>query len=388
MTLHLPTLLLLQITVSLTVGLALLYVLRGPARRSLTPIAWAMLGNAAAYVLFILRDQIPDFLSIVVGNSILAMAVSGILVSLRLFYGQRPRHLPIVGIPLLFLVPGLILLMDDAPNRVILTSSVVLCEHLAILATLFRYGRMQPSRGANLVALGTLVISMGLLVRIDTALTGPARLFTLLTSDWLLIVTFASSFVTLTLYMTGFILMAEERARESTRTLAMEDVLTRLPNRRAILDALRRQLALAERSQHPLTILMLDVDHFKQVNDTYGHLAGDHVLTAVGQTIRERLRTQDLVGRLGGEEFLIVLPNTDEAGGKLLAEALREAIAEHNIHHDGEDIGVRVSIGMYCHHPAGQSEPQDLIRAADAALYSAKSMGRDQVVMATPMSAH
>jgi diguanylate cyclase (GGDEF)-like protein len=174
--------------------------------------------------------------------------------------------------------------------------------------------------------------------------------------------------------------MTKERSDERYRNLALHDELTGLDNRRAILRSLEQQASLARRSAQPLTLLMMDIDHFKRVNDSFGHVEGDKVLRMVANSITARLRTQDLVGRFGGEEFLALLPATTAQGGYELAEALRKGIAESRIAApDGRTIAGTISIGV---HQVGESSGEalaDLINAADQALYRAKDNGRNRV---------
>jgi diguanylate cyclase (GGDEF)-like protein len=143
----------------------------------------------------------------------------------------------------------------------------------------------------------------------------------------------------------------------------------------------------AARTRTPLAVAMVDIDHFKLVNDTHGHLTGDAVLAALSATMRALLREYDLVGRFGGEEFIILLPHTAEAPAHEIADRLREKLAQISItaSNDSESdmpVRVTVSIGVACMHQS-RRDLNDLIAAADAALYYAKETGRNQVKMAT-----
>jgi diguanylate cyclase (GGDEF)-like protein len=174
--------------------------------------------------------------------------------------------------------------------------------------------------------------------------------------------------------------MTKERSDERNRVLAMQDGLTGLSNRRSILDALDQQLAMAGRSGQPLSLLMLDLDRFKRVNDSFGHLAGDAVLHQVASGIASRLRAQDIAGRYGGEEFLVILPGTTVDGAVQLAEELRKSIAAERIGiGEGRAITITISIGVCGGVPAAGQRVEDLIGAADQAMYRAKENGRDRV---------
>jgi diguanylate cyclase (GGDEF)-like protein len=157
---------------------------------------------------------------------------------------------------------------------------------------------------------------------------------------------------------------------------AATDSLTGLPNRRALQDHVRRLVANAARSLTPLSALMCDLDHFKKINDQFGHGGGDEVLAAVGALMPGTLRTSDFAGRYGGEEFLILLPGTDSDGALVLAEKLRHAVA--NIRVPAVQQRVTMSIGIATF-PTHATDPDSLERSADRALYAAKGAGRNRV---------
>jgi two-component system, cell cycle response regulator len=164
--------------------------------------------------------------------------------------------------------------------------------------------------------------------------------------------------------------LQEEIVAQAERLEAMlfEDPLTGLSNRRFILTQLGGMVSGARRHQRPLTILIVDVDHFKTVNDTRGHAEGDRVLAAVAHALRDHLRAEDQLGRLGGEEFLALLPDVDARAARAAAEKLRAAV---------DEAGVTVSIGWASWE--GESA-DDLLSRADDALYAAKARGRDRAV--------
>lgn len=177
----------------------------------------------------------------------------------------------------------------------------------------------------------------------------------------------------------GFLLMQKERALELFRDQSTHDPLTGVANRRSLLLQLDTYLSLANRQSNPLAFLMIDIDHFKRVNDTYGNLAGDAVLREVAKRIRQRLRRQDVVGRYGGEEFGAVL-STDVSGALVVANEIRDAFRERPIDFGGRKIGITVSIGIHSRVPEVIEGAADLmIEAAERALYIAKNRGRDRV---------
>jgi diguanylate cyclase (GGDEF)-like protein/PAS domain S-box-containing protein len=170
---------------------------------------------------------------------------------------------------------------------------------------------------------------------------------------------------------------AQKHAREELLEQATHDALTGVFNRRHVEDVLGKEIERAERHARPLAVAILDVDHFKLVNDAHGHQTGDEVLRAISERCRTTLRTNDVLGRYGGEEFVIVFPETklDDAGA--VAERLRAAVAERPIQIGGDALCVTVSIGLAAYAP-GQ-EKDKLLQRADAALYAAKQDGRNLV---------
>jgi diguanylate cyclase (GGDEF)-like protein len=157
---------------------------------------------------------------------------------------------------------------------------------------------------------------------------------------------------------------------------AATDALTGLPNRRWLDEALAVQLALAQREGRPYTVLMMDLDHFKQVNDTHGHAMGDAVLRAFGQRLQGQLRRSDLCARYGGEEFVVVLTGTPAEPALEVADRLRRAVGATPL---VPGVTATVSVGATCHRPG--DDVAALLARADAALYEAKRAGRDRVVV-------
>jgi diguanylate cyclase (GGDEF)-like protein len=173
---------------------------------------------------------------------------------------------------------------------------------------------------------------------------------------------------------------AESRIRE----LAATDEVTGLRNRRFVLERLQEEVVRSHRYRRPLSCILFDVDHFKRVNDTLGHAAGDVVLEAVGRAVLEECRSIDVVARYGGDEFLILLPETDGGAAGRLAERLRRAVGTLAVMHGGRALGVTASFGVASLDGSGDESPEEaevLLRRADQALYSAKRQGRNAVAL-------
>src|SRR5882757_3970224 len=169
------------------------------------------------------------------------------------------------------------------------------------------------------------------------------------------------------------------RVADQLRVLATVDDLTKLLNRRHFLDSLKSEFSRAQRDGRPLSVLMIDADDFKRINDRHGHSAGDDVLRAMAERCLSVVRESDIVGRLGGEEFAIALSDTDMPDAFQTAERLCRGVAAEPFAIDSDKLHVTVSIGVAARR-AQHSDPDDLLRFADRALYAAKANGRNCVV--------
>ncbi|HJL16599.1 MAG TPA: diguanylate cyclase [Sandaracinaceae bacterium LLY-WYZ-13_1] len=172
-------------------------------------------------------------------------------------------------------------------------------------------------------------------------------------------------------------------AREALRTQAMIDPLTEVWNRRAFMELAAKELSRSRRSGRPLGLLMIDLDHFKRVNDTYGHPAGDAVLAEAAARIRAALREGDQVARFGGEEMVVLLPDCGPSGAFVAADRVRRELARTPVDFEGQAIRVTASLGVAATHGCGESL-DGLLARADQALYEAKRAGRDRTVVAAP----
>ena len=171
-----------------------------------------------------------------------------------------------------------------------------------------------------------------------------------------------------------------EEARDSAEQLARTDHLTRLRNRRAFYEASEYLLAQARRHERPLTLLLIDLDRFKQINDRHGHAVGDRALRATADALRSASREIDLVGRLGGDEFAILLPDTDGSAAHVVAERIQRQLRDHPVEVGDELLVVQCSIGGA--ERSSELTADELIARADRALYASKSSGRDRLTLA------
>lgn len=172
-------------------------------------------------------------------------------------------------------------------------------------------------------------------------------------------------------------------AREELRFRAMHDALTGISNRGAILDTLRREQSRQGREGGSFGIVMVDLDHFKRINDTYGHMCGDVVLQEASKRMRASVRPYDTIGRYGGEEFLIVVPSSDGLGTMGLAERIRKAIESTPVTTHWGEVPITASLGIAASESTNPLDPDTLLRLADEALYRAKEQGRNRSELAT-----
>lgn len=172
-----------------------------------------------------------------------------------------------------------------------------------------------------------------------------------------------------------------KRLEQQLKELATIDDMTQVWNRRYFLKAAEEEFERAQRYKDVFSFLMIDADHFKAVNDNYSHAAGDLVLVNLAKVMSDSVRKVDYVGRLGGEEFAILLPSTPETEARLLAERIREAVEKHPADYNGQNLSITISIGVSSYRTADQDLDQ-LIQRADKALYEAKNQGRNRVVIA------
>jgi two-component system cell cycle response regulator len=179
-------------------------------------------------------------------------------------------------------------------------------------------------------------------------------------------------------YLSGNVI--ESLYYEEIHRMAIMDGLTGLYNKRYFTEALDREMARARRYSRPLSLIMIDIDFFKNINDTYGHLAGDHILKELGELLISRVRREELVARYGGEELVILLPETDKEGAFKVAELMRQRVESHTFIFANKKIRVTVSAGVSeaveCDY-----DLSEIIKIADERLYAAKRAGRNKVMM-------
>jgi len=382
---HVPTMLAMIIASSLMMAASMAVVGWGRRRDGLGRWAAALLVNAIGHLLIMLRGLIPDVLSVVVGNLMLSSVFVGMIAAVYQFQGRPVRWALLLAPPLLVLV-FVSVFIDNFPARVSFVGLVIGLQAVWALLAALSHRHATVGRGQWLLVAGLSLEAVVLGGRALVAISTHSEATNILQSSALQTLTFLATFSVVLISSVGFVFMSRDRADENNRVLAALDPLTGVANRRSLIAALDRDVARAQRMREPMALMMVDIDHFKDVNDQYGHPAGDRVLCSVVNVLRQRVRAQDLVGRYGGEEFMVLLPDTGLVGAEQLARELCKAVEESRCPADGvpgPGIAVTVSIGVF----GGRLESGDswdmLIAAADRALYQAKNNGRNRVEVAT-----
>ncbi|MFL6799285.1 MAG: diguanylate cyclase [Xanthobacteraceae bacterium] len=383
MNLDVHTLFLVTIYVETILGLLLLFA--WVQNTQIRAVAWwgsAHLVRALSVVLFGMYDAVSAAIAIDLANALLFLSFALTWTGARVFDGRAPLLMGMVGGPISWvIITHLPSLAGNLDVRVLLASSMV-TTYTWLTAYEFWRGRGEPlvSRWPAIFMLfahGALFLLRTPLVTMVPWL--PAS--EVFDSVWLTVLSFEALLFTISI---AFILlaMAKERTEYRHKTAAMIDPLTGIANRRSFLldghEMTKRRAA----DLSSMAVLLIDLDHFKSINDRYGHAIGDRVLQVFAETARDSVRSSDLIGRLGGEEFGAVLSHVSREKGVALAERVRSAFADAAVEVDGRPVRATVSIGM------AFSADQPLVLAellvqADQALYCAKERGRNRVEVAS-----
>ncbi|MEW9625708.1 GGDEF domain-containing protein [Rhodanobacter geophilus] len=352
----------------------------GVARTSLRIWGTVLLLQVAGWVLMGLRGQVSDWLSIVLANGVLMVSYAETTRALRLLLGapQRRALLLAIGVAGWLGIAWFGVAVPDYRVRVYIASLALGC-YLLLLAWPLRHalrrGGSTAQRVMLLVLLGALA---GWLVRLGGLVLHPANAAGLLAYSPANAAQMIYSAVEPVLASVGFLLMYNESVQTELHRLARTDPLTGTLNRLALDEESLRLFRAADRP-NTLAALVIDIDHFKRINDEFGHATGDRVLATLAAGIRRQFQPPAVLGRMGGEEFLALLPGTGLAEAMALAERLRVAVAAMPLVPDAGIPGVTISVGIAAYRPE-DTDVHALVRRADRALYDAKRAGRDRVV--------
>jgi len=357
---------------------AMLWVSRSDADRGNGMRAWrlAITSQSVAYLVLAIpaAGPVATFTGLV-ANLAGASGVALYFTGVRRFAGLGVDARPLVAMVVAVTVAGAVTGEHVAWAAIFNGFAYAGYQALAALL-LWRMPRPGMAHVQRVVAAAYAAMAVVLPARaVALLLTGESRLD--LHHDAWQVPIYVFGFVYLVVTNLGFILMCKMRAEAEIRLQARTDELTGLPNRRALGEEIAHALAAARRSGRPFGIVMVDVDRFKFINDTHGHAVGDAALTAFAQRLSGALREPDRAYRYGGEEFCVLLDDTDLAGARTLAERVRERIAQP---FEGTMRALTASFGVTAWQPEDTGDT--LFRRADRALYAAKANGRDRVEVA------
>lgn len=342
--------------------------------------AAAMLIETLTWILIAKRGAIPDFLSVVVANGFHAATYALILAAVYEFQQRKAPHWQ-YWLPVVMALVMTAMLENQIRSRFVWDALVYGFQMVLVGRALLTDAGTRAGRAWRLMFGGTVMVLIVLLLRAGDALFVSSELAQPQNAAAVLpvqLITYVAIMAIALLGSIGFVLMVKERTDREVMLLAMTDSLTQAPNRRALMEYAEH--VMARRSNLPVALLMVDLDHFKLINDTHGHLTGDEVLRKASALIVKRLRGHDLMGRYGGEEFCVIAPETDTNGALVLAESLRAIIASTPIATDKGELAITVSIGMSCCPATVTRSVNEVLAEADAALYDAKHSGRNKVV--------
>ena len=332
----------------------------------------------------LLRDHVPLPLSVVLAQSSIALTAYLCLLGAREYMGKAPLGHGIAALALALLLATALFFTLVKPNvqvRIVLTGLVPGVIFIAAAHTLARGGfRKVPARylfATTVGVHGAFLLVRPLLFRLVAPAEGaqPEAGIVAALSQFVVL----ESTLAVVLVAFGALMLTNEFITNELRHLAEVDPLTNVFNRRAFLTLLAKAISNAQRTQTTLPVLVMDLDHFKKVNDSWGHRAGDDVLRHFVMLAQRCLRKEDVMGRLGGEEFAIFLPNAGAGGAIAVAERLRAMVEAHPVVTEQRSIALTVSVGVtLC---AGSESAGTALQRADEAMYLAKERGRNRVEM-------
>lgn len=370
-----PTLLLMLIVASATLTLSTGWVARREAKDGLALWSWGLSAHTLALVLLGLRGIAPDFLSIIVANMAISGAYALFLGALLQLQGRRISSCWF-WVPPLSIGGTFWLFMPDVHARIIISGVVSCAQHVMILSLMMTPGHVIKGRGKDLLICAFAIMIMTIGYRAIAVASGAVIIADITQGTTIQVLQFVASFVSLVLGSNGFVLMAKEHADERFRALAKRDTLTGAWNRACMQEIACQEMNRHNRYGHPVSLIMADIDYFKKINDRFGHATGDLVLKEFCKVVQGCVRSSDAFGRWGGEEFLLILPNSSLASTAELAERIRHELEGHSF----PDVRkVTASFGV-----AGYREGETWehwLNRADMALYRAKAAGRNAVEM-------
>lgn len=379
---HTPTLFACVALVATIMAFCLILVGQFNQRDGLLTIGFGLLAHALAYVGYTLYGHAPLWLTYGAANTLLAVALA--------FYGAsvfRIVELPVswwrIFAPAALMLVLMASLIDTLEPRMLAATLVLMVQCALIIYWTRRYIPAQ-GRARMLLIIGSSISLIGLGMRVVAIIGGGAAEMRYDVSNLKQTISVSIGTFTAMMISLGLVLLAKERSESLFQRLALRDVLTGILNRRAVLEQFSKELERARRDASYLAVAMVDIDHFKQINDVHGHLAGDEVICHCVNHLTQRIRESDSIGRYGGEEFLLLLPRTSPENAMAVLDALRASVVESPARFGEAIISLRISIGVCCVVPDERDTTASLLARADAALYEAKGLGRNTLCLAAP----
>jgi diguanylate cyclase (GGDEF)-like protein len=348
-------------------------------------LRWWLAGGVLGplgFLMLVLGDASAVAPGILAAHVVTAAALACSAVALRMFQGVPQRRVSLAAAVLLVALDSYYFsfLQPSVHWRTVSLSVLYACLLGSNARAIFRRdgptGAIPSATGAVFAIGSALMATRGLL---EMASLQPAQALIFPTAT-AAVLPFGLLGVLPLLSTVGFLLMCTERSQAELERAAHLDYLTGICNRRAIEDLARRAIAAARRHGMPMAIMIVDIDHFKRINDEHGHECGDLALVEAVRRLRESLRAEDLVGRLGGEDFVAVMPNTDGVAALAAAERVRAAFADMPMRIGGHEIAVTITAGVAVLSAEDQLFSH-LLRRSDRAMYAGKNAGRNQVML-------
>jgi len=354
---------------------------RAGAKAPLRSWGWSLLALMTGFTVIGLQESLNRALANVVGNTLLTMAAVLLLHTAKRMRGLAEPRLPWLLVPLVAVVSLVWTeVWDEFKVRSVLTTGLIAG---LLLWAAYVVGRNPPldARRAHRIAAVT-IGAYAAIMAIRSVLTllreQRAGILQPTAFDVFSLLAFQAFAVSATL---GLMWIEIQRLEGELKRLAAHDSLTGLLTRGAFVDLFERDVSRSRRSGEPFTLALLDLDHFKQLNDGHGHPFGDEILRRTAQQLRSGIRTHDVLGRYGGEEFALLMPGLAKEAGVRAAERVRGHVEALKLEHDHTRLHLTISAGVAAF-PQDGVDWESLLTAADAALYEAKASGRNRVVAA------
>lgn len=337
---------------------------------------FGLLLQPAGFVLIALRGHVPNFVSVVLANMMIAAALACFAIAMRMFTGVRQRRGYAAA---LVLLAGFfaIFYSGDLLSRIV-SLSLLHTLLLAFCARAIYRQELKITRVSHVLA-GLFVIgALSMASRAIYHIVSHDPIVDIFSMRWPTILSYGMGGLLPIVGTIGFLLMCTERSQKDLERMASEDPLTGAYNRRALAEFGMREIARARRHGIPLSVILIDIDYFKKINDELGHAAGDLALIETVHRLRKNMRNEDYLGRMGGEEFLILLPDTDIQQAEVLAQRIQQDFASHPMLLQEQRRSITLSGGITLL-SASDHFFDDMLKRADDAMYTAKVLGRNRM---------